>query len=70
MVCFSEESSRDFSPAGLKVRGELHHGKAFFVLDLKCGEITGSEVGIIRFKGHGPRRNLFVTEVLGILQEV
>ena len=70
VVCFSEEFSRDFRSAGLKVRGDLHHGKAFFVLDSQCGEITDDEVRLIRFKGNGPHRTLFVKEVLGILQEV
>jgi hypothetical protein len=70
IVCFSEEFSRGFCPAGLKVRGELNHGKAFFVLGSKCGEITGREVGLIRFKGNGPHRTWFVKEVLRIVQEV
>ena len=70
VVCFSEEFSRDFCPSGLNAGGDQSHGKAFFVLDAQCVEIMDGEASFIRFKGNGSHRNLFVKEVLGILQEV
>ena len=68
--CFFEGFSREPFHAGLQARGELNHGKAFFVLALQCGEIMDGEARFIRFKGNGSHPNLFLKEVLGTLQEV
>ena len=58
-----------FFPAGLKALGDPHHGKAFFVLGSKYGEIANDEGRFSRDPHHGKAFFVLDSKCGGITDE-